>query len=109
MPVAWRVTKKSLRPRTLPGPHHAVRIDIPDDVVERLDDGSIPGWYERGSAEARETGDRWLDERRTPAVSVPSVPCRPIGRTFLINPAHPSAKRIVVSAPFDVPWDERLF
>ena len=97
------------RPRTLPGPHHAVRIDIPDGLIESLDPAALPGWDERGSPEAVRFGDAWLAELRTPVLIVPAVPCRPIGRILLINPLHPDSGRIVVSAPFDVPWDERLF
>lgn len=99
----------ALRPRTLPGRHHAVRIDIPDDLVEVLDPGDLPNWDSRGSPEALQYGDRWLAERRSAALFVPAVPSRPIGRTVLIDPLHAESGRIAVSAPFDVPWDERLF
>jgi RES domain-containing protein len=99
----------ALRPRTLPGSHHAARIEIPDDAVEVLDANSLPGWEQRDSAEALGFGDRWLEDRRSAVLIVPSVPSRPIGRTVLINPLHPDAERITVSSAFDVPWDERLF
>jgi RES domain-containing protein len=99
----------ALRPRTLAGVHHAVRIDIPDDLVEVLDPASLPEWQTKGSPEARAFGDAWLAERRSAALAVPAVPSRPIGRNVLINPEHPEAARITVSAPFQVPWDERLF
>ncbi|MGH3441867.1 MAG: RES family NAD+ phosphorylase [Nitriliruptorales bacterium] len=97
------------RPRTLPGPHHAIRIDIPDRAVESLAPEDLPGWDARQSREARRFGDRWLDEGRSVALSVPSVPARPIGRILIINPRHPDAPAISVSDPFPVPWDERLF
>ena len=99
----------AVRPRTLPGPHHAIRITIPDDLVETLDPADLPGWEVKGSPEARRFGDRWLTEGRTPVLVVPSVASRPIGRTVMINPAHPNAGLIQVDAPFPVPWDERLF
>lgn len=99
----------SLRPRTLPGPHHAVQIDIPDDLVETLGTNDLPGWETKGSPAALGFGDAWVDEQRSAALVVPAVPCRPIGRTVLINPLHPHAMRISVSEVFDVPWDERLF
>lgn len=98
-----------LRPRTLPGPHHAARIDVPDEVVEVLDPDDLAGWETKGSPEALEFGDRWLEEGRSAVLMVPAVPCRPIARILLINPLHPEAGRIGVSEPFDVPWDERLF
>lgn len=99
----------SARPRTLPGPHHAIRIEIPDRLVERLRPDALPAWYRRDSAEARAFGDRWLDEVRTAVLVVPALPGRSIGLTVLINPGHADAARIVRHSPFAVPWDERLF
>ncbi|HET9767426.1 MAG TPA: RES family NAD+ phosphorylase [Thermoanaerobaculia bacterium] len=99
----------ALRPRTLPGPHHAVRIEVPDALVEEIGAASLPGWEEPHSPAARAFGDRWLAERRSAALLVPSLPCRPVGRNLLINPSHPGIGAVVVSTPFAVPWDERLF
>ena len=99
----------SLRPRTLPGPHHAVSIDIPDEIAERIDPDALPRWETRGSPEAVAFGDGWLREGRSAALIVPAVPSRPVGRNVLVNPDHPHAARIIVSEPFIVPWDERLF
>lgn len=99
----------ALHPRTLPGPHHAVRIEIPEDAIEWLDPESLPGWHAKDSPEARAFGDKWLEEKRAAVLIVPAVPSRPVGRTVLINPGHQAAERIIVSRPFDVPWDERLF
>lgn len=100
----------ALRPRTLPGPHHAVHIKIPDGVsVETLDPATLPGWAEQDSPSARAYGDNWYDSGRSAVLIVPAVPSQPIGRNILINPTHPDAARIEASAPFAVPWDERLF
>lgn len=99
----------ALRPRTLPGPHHAVRIEVPEHLVEELVADALPGWDEPQSPAALAFGDRWLAERRSPALLVPALPSRPIGRNLLVNPAHPQIGAVVVSAPFAVPWDERLF
>ncbi|MGQ0847720.1 MAG: RES family NAD+ phosphorylase [Actinomycetota bacterium] len=98
----------AVRPRTLPGPHRAVRIDVPEELVERLEPIRLSGWDARESAAARNFGDTWLEEGRTPVLIVPSVPARPIGRTLIVNPHHPEASAIEVSEPFRVPWDERL-
>lgn len=102
------VLAHALRPRTLPGAHHAVRIEIPDEIVETLEADALPGWEARGSAEARASGDAWLREGRSAVLVVPALPCRPVGRNVVINPGHRDAARIVVSAPFGVPWDERV-
>ena len=98
-----------MRPRTLPGPHHALRIDVPDELVEQVDEKRLSGWQARESPEARALGDRWLAASRSAALSVPALPCRPVGRILMINPAHPDAGRIQRDAVFAVPWDERLF
>ena len=99
----------ALRPRTLPGPHHAVRIEVPERLVEELAADALPGWEQPQSPSARAFGDRWLAERRSPALLVPALPCRPVGRNLLINPLHPRIGDVVVSPAFAVPWDERLF
>jgi RES domain-containing protein len=100
----------SFRPRALPGRHHAVRIEIPDELaVEGVDPAMLPDWDSPDSRAARERGDAWLDAGRTAVLVVPALPAHPIGRNLLINPSHPDARRIRVSEPFPVPWDERLF
>ena len=99
-----------LRPRTLPGAHHAARLEIPDELVAVIDSAALPsGWDARGSPEARQLGDEWLTAGRSAVLVVPSIPARPIGRTVCIDPAHPDAVRITVGDPFPVPWDDRLF
>ena len=95
-------------PKTLTE-HHAIRIDVPDDVVERPDDAQLEGWDAKRSVSARAFGDAWLSQGRSAALLVPAMPSRPIGRLVVINPLHPDAARIVRGAPFRVPWDERLF
>lgn len=96
-------------PKTLPGSYHAVRIEIPDELAEAADREALPGWDLKDSPVALAYGDVWLAERRSAALMVPAVTSRPVGRNVLINPAHPEAGRIGVSAEFPVPWDERLF
>ena len=99
----------ALRPRTLPGRHHAVRIEIPDDLIEQIDEARHKGWDAKESEVARGIGAAWLEQATRPVLVVPALPCQPVGRNVSINPSHPDAKRITVSAPFAVPWDERLF
>jgi RES domain-containing protein len=96
------------RPRTLPGRHHAVEIEIPDNLIEQADPDSMTGWEEPDSHAARAFGDQWLESGRTAVLSLPSLPARPVGRTLAINAEHRGARQIAVSPPFGVPWDERL-
>lgn len=97
------------RPKSLAGPHHAVRIDVPDDAVETPHERQLADWDLKNSPAARAFGDAWIREGRSVALLVPALPGRPIGRLVIINPAHPDAARIVRGTPFTVPWDERLF
>jgi RES domain-containing protein len=103
------VLAHAARPRTLAGPHHAVRIDLPDGIAEVIEPDAIPGWERKESPVALGVGNAWLREARSAVLIVPAVPSRPIGRNVLINPEHPALSKITVSDPFPVPWDERLF
>lgn len=94
----------------LPGPHHAVRIAIPDDLaMEVLDPRAYAGWETEGSSVARAAGDAWVAEGRTAVLIVPSVPGQPEEWNYILNPAHRDASRIRPQRPFDVVWDGRLF
>lgn len=94
----------------LPGAHYAAAIDIPDELsTEIFNPTAAPGWDTEDSASARNYGDEWHASGRTAVLIVPSLPGQPIERNFVINPAHPDASRIVVSQPFEVVWDGRLF
>ena len=55
----------------------------------------------------RTIGDRWLVERRTPLLSVPSV-VAPESFNYLLNPAHPRAYAARVVTTFAYPLDPRL-
>lgn len=87
-----------------------VRAEVPDDVaVERADSDRLPaGWDARESVAAQDFGDQWLSEARSAVLLVPSVVAREEWNA-LVNPLHPLARRIVVSDPQPVVWDERLF
>lgn len=94
----------------LPGPHHAVRIAIPDDLaMEVLDPRAHAGWDVEGSSVARAVGDAWVAEGRTAVLIVPSVPGQPEEWNYILNPAHRDASHIRAQRPFDVLWDGRLF
>lgn len=95
---------------SLPVPHHGTRIEIPDDLaIEVADETRLAGWHAEGSTTAQDYGDEWAATMRTPVLSVPSVPGRPIERNLLINLAHPLSHRIAPSPPFPVHWDARFW
>lgn len=94
----------------IPRTHRHVTVDVADGVsVERRDADALPdGWDAEGSASARAFGDRWLDERRSAVLVVPSVVAR-LDRIALVNPRHPDAALLRPSEPERVVWDRRLF
>jgi RES domain-containing protein len=95
--------------RVMPKNHGLVIANIPDDLaVERVSLEIVMPWR-RGDVEARLFGDRWLLERRTAVLIVPSIVLQGRENNFLINPAHPDFRRIVASDAEPVDWDERLF
>ena len=78
--------------------HVLMRIALPDSVEEVQE---LP-------EDARAHGDRWLNERRTAILRVPSVIVRE-ARNLLFNPQHPRAAeaRILSCTPFR--FDRRLW
>lgn len=94
----------------LPGPHHGVTIDVPAGVaVERLRPESIPGWDAPDERASRAAGDRWRTTGRSAVLLVPSVVAAPHDWNAVVDPRHPDAARLVVSAPTPVVWGPRLF
>lgn len=93
----------------LPSPHHAARIDVPDDIdAERFDPAGHAGWDVEQSGVARAFGDDWHRRGSTALAFVPSVPGWPVEWNAIINPRHPDAVHIRVTAQFPVAWDGRL-
>lgn len=94
----------------VPSSHVVVVADAPDEIaVERADSAALPpGWDGPDTEIARAFGDRWIAERRTAILLVPSVVAREEWNA-LVNPAHPHAVHIVIGEPRPVVWDERLF
>lgn len=85
-----------------------VEISIPAGLeVERLLPDDLPGWDEPASRAAREFGDCWFDQRRTPVLMVPSV-ITVIENNVLINQEHPDFSKIKAGEPALVRWDQRL-
>jgi RES domain-containing protein len=94
----------------IPLTHRFVIADVPDDMlVERHDASSLPsGWDTESSSTARYFGDQWLKEVRSAVLLVPSVVAS-FEWNALVNPVHPDAGRLSLSAAEKVVWDRRLF
>ncbi len=95
---------------TVPKTLASVTIDIPAGVaIEALSSIALAGWDAEDLLTSRSFGDRWLDERRTAVLLVPSVVLRGRENNVLLNPDHPDFNRIQASAPEPISWDPRLF
>lgn len=94
----------------IPSTHCYVVAEVPGNVsVERHDAQSLPsGWDSDDSSIARSFGDQWVQEARSAVLVVPSVVVK-LEWNAVINPLHPNANQLLVSATQKVIWDQRLF
>jgi RES domain-containing protein len=93
-----------------PRNHQVVRIRIPDAVrMERVEPNALPGWDSDDVTVARAFGDRWIAERRSALLVVPSVITRGHEHNLVLNVEHPEFPTIQADAPEPVFWDSRLF
>src|SRR5690606_37366388 len=87
-----------LPPDLIPADYRLMKIDLAGLTVETVPD--LP-------QEPRAFGDRWLAERRSPVLAVPSV-VAPESTNLLVNPLHPEgAGHVVSTQPFT--FDPRLW
>jgi RES domain-containing protein len=93
---------------TVPADVVLVPVEVPDELVTDLQ--SIPnGWDDYPYRdEACEAGDRWVRERSSAAMLVPSAVLRR-EKNLLINPAHPDFQKVRVHAVEENALDMRLF
>ncbi len=93
----------------LPDDMTAHAIELADEVVRPLDERSLAAVERSGWSRAvtRSLGDRWLDEKRSLALAVPSA-VLPRELNILIDPEHPDAQRLSVSHSEPFAFDPRL-
>lgn len=77
--------------------------------VEVFPSKNLPaGWrLEPPSPATQQIGDRWVNTARSAVLAVPSV-IIPGESNFLLNPAHPNFKKIVIGRPEPFAFDARL-
>jgi RES domain-containing protein len=85
----------------------SARLD--EAIVESLPAASLPdGWRNHPpSPESQAVGDRWVAERRSAVLRVPSAIIE-VESNYLLNPEHPEFGRITISAPVPFAFDARL-
>lgn len=88
-------------------PHLLYLVDVPDSRIVECQD--LPkGWDGPDlSSAAQKIGNRWCDERRSPAMRVPSAVTR--GEfNLMLNPKHPAWNWAWVERPTSFAFDRRL-
>ena len=87
----------------------AIPIEFDDALAETISQAHLPaGWTdEPPPPSTKAIGDLWVKQARSAVLELPSViiPGEP---NYLINPAHPDFKRIVIGKPEPFSFDPRL-
>lgn len=89
----------------------AFRIEIPEDVpVESLTPEYLPpNWRQQPPPDSTQAiGSRWATASTSAVLQVPSV-LVPAESNYLLNPAHPDFRRIIVADPESFTFDPRLW
>ena len=89
-------------------PHAVYALDVPDAAIESAP-APPSGWDgEEPASAAQAIGDSWWDQRRSPALLVPSA-VTPGEYNLLINSRHPGWQWTwVISGPVRFTFDVRL-
>jgi RES domain-containing protein len=84
-------------------------LEWPDSLTERFPVEKLPANWRVSPPpmEIKEIGDRWVQERRSAVLALPSV-ISPADTNFLLNPEHRDFKRIRIAPPIDFEFDSRL-
>ena len=96
-------------PFILEGNYRAFYAEWPKSLTERFPVEKLPAnWrIHPPPIETREIGDRWVKERRSAVLALPSA-VSPADTNFLLNPEHSDFKRIRIASPIDFEFDPRL-
>jgi RES domain-containing protein len=98
----------------LPGPKlleefFRIPVHIPPNLIIDLPLDKLPSdWNSRPVSPAiRAIGDRWVKEKTSVALKVPSVVV-PEEYNYLLNPVHPDFEKIAIGTPIKYRFDPRL-
>jgi RES domain-containing protein len=84
-----------------------LEIEVPEVQVQAIQPDELPaGWQSRLEV-TRDFGMAWLQKKETALLRVPSA-IVPETANFLLNPAHPDAKKLKIIEAFLYPFDVRL-
>lgn len=93
----------------MPTDLHFITIIIPKGICyEKFQTAAHPGWDGESQRICQEFGDKWVRERRSTILFVPSIPAR-FGTNILVNLAHDASKAITYERPKPISWDDQLY
>jgi RES domain-containing protein len=98
----------SIDSEDLPDHFHVLKIEGSDALPsERIERDELPPNWEADIAVTQSIGDRWLSEKRSLLLEVPSV-LVPETWNVLVNPEHPEVKQLMIVAVYNHPFDLRF-
>jgi RES domain-containing protein len=99
-----------LEPNQQPDDLVSVAATLPaGEPAERLEPEQLPaGWWTDDFEPLRTIGDKWIREKRSLALAVPSAALR-TEWNVLVNPLHPEVAAIDVEEPQAFRFDARMF
>lgn len=99
-----------LEPSQQPDDLVAIAATLPEgEPAETMKPEKLPrGWWKDDFAPLRAIGDRWIGEKRTLALRVPSAALH-MEWNVLVNPVHPASAKIRIEAPQPFRFDARMF
>ena len=110
--IALAAIEFAVHSRTRPADTMLVEIELDDGVelvhVADMIGGPLPGNWASDHGHTRPLGTAWLSERKSVALSVPSVVI-PLERNILLNPEHPDFDRVAMVDCKPFFFDPRLF
>jgi RES domain-containing protein len=89
--------------------YKASRLEWSDSLTEIFPVKKLPANWRISPppVETMEIGDRWVQERRSAVLALPSA-ISPADTNFLLNPEHRDFKRIRIFPPINFEFDPRL-
>jgi RES domain-containing protein len=104
-----RLVHLEIDPDDVPITYQLLAIDSPDDMAfDTVDVNVLPSDWQGNDAITRPIGDRWLRDKRSPFLRVPSA-IMPHTLNWLLNPNHADASRAKIVDVISAPFDQRLF